>query len=44
MPSFDVASCWLTASPLASKNAGACLSFSAGPLPIVPIDSVTGVR
>ena len=29
VPSFEVASCWVTARPVASKNAGSCFSFSA---------------
>ena len=44
MPSFETVSCCETASPLASKNAGSCLSVWAGPLPTVPIASVLGVR
>ena len=44
MPSFETASCCETARPLASKNAGSCLSVWAGPPPTVPRASVLGVR
>jgi hypothetical protein len=33
VPSFEVASCWLTSMPAASKNAGSDLTFSGGLAP-----------
>ena len=43
VPSFDVAKCWLTSRPDASKNDGISFNFS-GAWPIRPYCSVAGAR